>query len=152
MTSGLHSHPELPDGIEPPQRPPEPERSPLAAVPVWAPLAGLLMAFVAAAIAAVLIGAAIEAGGGSITEGDTPPGLLIGATFVQDAALIAAAAFLARIWSSGVTPATFGLRPGQARARDRLDAARLGSLPRCQPPLLHARRAARGPGAHARPQ
>ena len=111
MTSGLHSHPELPDGIEPPQRPPEPERSPLAAVPVWAPLAGLLMAFVAAAIAAVMIGAAIEAGGGSITEGDTPPGLLIGATFVQDAALIAAAAFLARIWSSGVTPATFGLRP-----------------------------------------
>jgi membrane protease YdiL (CAAX protease family) len=111
MTSGLHSHPELPDGIEPPQRPPEPERGSLAAVPIWAPLAGLLIAFVAAAFAAVLIGAAIEAGGGSITEGDTPPGLLIGATFVQDLALIAAAALLANIWSRGVTPATFGLRP-----------------------------------------
>jgi uncharacterized protein len=110
MTSGLHSHPELPDGIEPPQRPPEPPPASLAAVPVWAPLAGLLCAFVAAAVAAVVIGAAIEAGGGSIS-GDTPAGLLIGATFVQDAALIAAAAMLARIWSRGVTPATFGLRP-----------------------------------------
>ena len=111
MTSGLHSHPELPDGIEPPQRPPEPERGPLAAVPIWAPLAGLLIAFVAAAIAAVVIGAGIEAGGGSIGDGQTPAGLLIGATFVQDLALIAAAAFLAQIWASGVTPATFGLRP-----------------------------------------
>jgi CAAX protease family protein len=107
MTTGLHSHPELPDGIEPPQRPPE---ASLAPVPVWAPLAGLLCAFVAAAVAAVVIGAAIEAGGGSIS-GDTPAGLLIGATFVQDAALIAAAFLLARIWSPGVTPATFGLRP-----------------------------------------
>jgi uncharacterized protein len=111
MSSGLHSHPELPDGIEPPQRPPEPERGSLAAVPIWAPLAGLLIAFVAAAIAAIVIGAAIEAAGRSITQGDTPPGLVIGATFVQDLALIAAALLLARIWSSGVTPATFGLRP-----------------------------------------
>jgi uncharacterized protein len=110
MTSSLHSHPELPDGIEPPRHPPEPERGELAAVPVWAPLAGLLIAFVAAAIAAVVISIGIEAGGGSI-QGDTPPGLVIGATFVQDAALIAAAVFLARVWSSGVTPATFGLRP-----------------------------------------
>jgi hypothetical protein len=44
MTSGLHSHPELPDGIEPPQRPPEPPPGSPAAVPVWAPLAGLLCA------------------------------------------------------------------------------------------------------------
>ena len=110
MTSGLHSHPEVPDGIEPPQRPPESPSASLAAVPIWAPLAGLLAAFVAAALAAVVIGIGIEAGGGSI-EGDTPAGLLIGATFVQDAALIVAAVLLARIWASGVTPATFGLRP-----------------------------------------
>jgi CAAX protease family protein len=110
MTGGLHSHPELPPGVEPPQRRPEPADQGLAAVPVWAPLAGLLIAFVAAAVAAVVIGAGIEAGGGSIQD-DTPPGLVIGATFVQDLALIAAAVFLTRIWSSGVTPATFGLRP-----------------------------------------
>jgi membrane protease YdiL (CAAX protease family) len=113
MTSGLHSHPELPDGIEPPQRPPEREVATLAAVPIWAPLAGLLGAFVAAAIAAVVIGAGLEASGRSIADGDTPPGLLIGATFVQDLALILAAVLLARAWSSGVTPATFGLRPAR---------------------------------------
>jgi membrane protease YdiL (CAAX protease family) len=39
-----------------------------------------------------------------------PPGLVISATLVQDAALIIAAVFFASMWANGLTPASFGLR------------------------------------------
>ena len=79
-------------------------------VPAWAPLAALVSAFVVATLAYLLIAAGVEAGGGNVTSGG-PPGLVISATLVQDIALIAAAFLFAGIWSRGVTPATFGLRP-----------------------------------------
>lgn len=104
----LHTHPEVPEGIVPAERP-EPKGS-LAAVPVWAPLAAMLCAFIVATIAFALIAAAIEVGGGTVTD-DGPPGLLISATLVQDAALIVAAVVFAGLWARGLTPASFGLRP-----------------------------------------
>ena len=110
MTSGLHSHPEVPDGITPRERPPEPVAGSLTPVPAWAPLAALVSAFVVATLAYLLIAAGVEAAGGNVTTGG-PPGLVISATLVQDIALIAAAFLFAGIWARGVTPATFGLRP-----------------------------------------
>jgi uncharacterized protein len=110
MTSGLHSHPEVPDGITPRERPPEPAVGSLAPVPAWAPLAALVSAFVVATLAYLLIAAGVEAGGGNVTAGG-PPGLVISATLVQDVALIAAAFLFAGMWARGVTPASFGLRP-----------------------------------------
>ena len=111
----LHTHPEVPDGVVPAERPQDDPRGPLAAVPVWAILAALLAVFVVAAIAFALLAAAIEIGGGSVTE-DGPPGLLISATLVQDAALAAAAIVFSAIWARGLTPATFGLRSVPLRA------------------------------------
>ena len=67
MTSGLHSHPEVPDGITPRERPPEPPSGSLAPVPAWAPLAALVGAFVVATVAYLLIAAVVEAGGGNVT-------------------------------------------------------------------------------------
>jgi uncharacterized protein len=110
MTSGLHSHPEVPDGITPRERPPEAPSGSLAPVPLWAPLAALVGAFIVATIAYLLIAAAVEAGGGKVTAGG-PPGLVISATLVQDAALILAALLVASVWARGLTPASFGLRP-----------------------------------------
>jgi membrane protease YdiL (CAAX protease family) len=112
MTSGLHSHPEVPDGIVPAERPPEPPSGSLAPVPLWAPLAALVAAFIVATIVYLLIAAGVEAGGGTVTSGG-PPGLVISATLVQDAALIAAALLFASIWARGLTPASFGLRPAR---------------------------------------
>ena len=107
--------PELPEGVTasaplPPAQPPEPApRDGLAAVPAWAPLAAMFSAFVVATLAFVVIGAGIEAGGGTVTA-DGPPGLVISATLVQDVALIVAALLFASFWARGVTPAAFGLR------------------------------------------
>ena len=111
MESGLHSHPEVPDGITPRERPPEPTPDgSLAPVPMWAPLAALVSAFVVATIAYLLIAAGVEAGGVNVTAGG-PPGVVISATLVQDVALIVAAVLFASVWAHGLTPATFGLRP-----------------------------------------
>jgi membrane protease YdiL (CAAX protease family) len=105
----LHTHPEVPEGVVPAERPDEAPQRPLAAVPVWAILAALLVVFVVAAIAFALLAAVVEISGGEVTE-EGPPGLLISATLVQDAALAAAAVGFAAIWARGLTPATFGLR------------------------------------------
>ena len=106
--------PELPEGVTasdppPPQIPEPPPGDSLAAVPGWAPLAAMVAAFVVATIAFVVIGAGIEAGGGTVTT-DGPPGLVISATLVQDVGLIVAALLFASLWARGVTPAAFGLR------------------------------------------
>jgi membrane protease YdiL (CAAX protease family) len=108
--ASLHTHPELPDGIVPAERPPETPAGSLASVPAWAPLAAMIVAFIVATIAYLLIAAGVEAAGGNVTTGG-PPGLVIAATLVQDAALIAAALLFASIWARGLTPASFGLRP-----------------------------------------
>jgi membrane protease YdiL (CAAX protease family) len=115
-SASLHTHPELPDGVEPAERPPgapspdgkAPSGS-LSPVPAWAPLAAMIAAFVVATIAYLVIAAVVEAGGGNVTTGG-PPGLVISATLVQDAALIIAAVWFASMWANGLTPASFGLR------------------------------------------
>ena len=108
--ASLHTHPEVPDGIVPAERPPEIPGGTLAAVPAWAPLAAMIVAFIVATMAYLLIAAGVEAGGGNVTSGG-PPGLVISATLVQDIALIAAALLFASMWARGLTPASFGLRP-----------------------------------------
>jgi len=108
--ASLHTHPEVPDGVVPAPRPPEAPSGSLAAVPAWAPLAAMICAFIVATIAYALIAAGVEAGGGTVTASG-PPGLVISATLVQDVALIAAALLFASLWASGLTPASFGLRP-----------------------------------------
>ena len=70
----------------------------------------MVAAFIVATLAYLVIAAGIEAGGGNVSASG-PPGLVISATLVQDVALIAAAFIFAGLWSRGVTPATFGLRP-----------------------------------------
>ena len=114
--ASLHTHPELPDGVlpsEPPPGAPSPDvQAPpgsLSPVPAWAPLAAMIAAFVVATIAYLVIAAVVEAGGGNVTAGG-PPGLVISATLVQDAALIIAAVWFASLWVNGLTPASFGLR------------------------------------------
>ncbi len=110
------SRPELPAGAV--AGPPPPQGSgtsddvpagPLAAVPAWAPLAAMVLAFVAATLAYVLIGAVLKAGGTDVTA-TGPPGLVISATLLQDIALIGAAVVFSAMWARGLTPASFGLR------------------------------------------
>jgi membrane protease YdiL (CAAX protease family) len=111
--AGSLSRPEVPAGIVPASPPSDggrPARDGLAAVPAWAPLAAMIGAFVVATIAYLVIAAGIEAGGGDVTASG-PPGLVISATLVQDAALLVAALVFASMWASDLTPADFGLRP-----------------------------------------
>jgi uncharacterized protein len=109
----LHTHPEVPDGIEPAPRPDPPGS--LAPVPWWAPLAAMLVAFIVATVAYLVLAAAVESAGRDVTASG-PPGLVIVATLIQDIALIAAAWVFAAVWSRGLTPASFGLRPTPLRA------------------------------------
>jgi membrane protease YdiL (CAAX protease family) len=111
----LHTHPEVPDGVVPAPRPELSPEDSLAPVPWWAPLAAMLVAFIVATIAYLVLAAAVEGAGGNVTAAG-PPGLVISATLIQDAALIAAAWMFAGIWSRGLTPAAFGLRPTALRS------------------------------------
>src|SRR4051794_21311784 len=104
MSSGpppsLHTHPEVPDGIVPAERPAASPEATLAPVPWWGPLAAMLVAFIVATIAYLVLAAVVEAAGGNVTAAG-PPGLVIVATLVQDIALIAAAVVFAAIWARG---------------------------------------------------
>jgi membrane protease YdiL (CAAX protease family) len=68
-------------------------------------LGALLVAVIGVGVIALLAEAA-----GVETSGDTPPGITIGGTFVQDFALIAAAVLLATRLDPPATAAKFGLR------------------------------------------
>jgi membrane protease YdiL (CAAX protease family) len=116
-SAALPVGPEVPAGVVPssgpPGTPPSADgrgaKGDLGPVPAWAPLAAMLAAFVVATIAYLVIAAAIQVGGGDVSA-TGPPGLVISATLIQDAALIAAAFLFASMWASGLTPASFGLR------------------------------------------
>ncbi len=76
----------------------------------WSPFAAFVIAFGAGGVAFAVLAAL---SGGDIDS----PGVTLGATFVQDAALIGAMVFLARASGVRITPAAFGLRrvaPGSA--------------------------------------
>jgi membrane protease YdiL (CAAX protease family) len=115
-SGSLHTHPEVPVGVVPASPPPPAagDRAPwwvdLRPVPAWATLAALFAGFVVATLAYVLLAAFVQAGGGDVTK-NGPPGLVILATLIQDAALVGAAVWFAARWARRLTPASFGLRP-----------------------------------------
>ena len=122
--------PRCPTASCPAPRPRGEPKGDLAPVPVWAPLAALLVAF-------FVVGRRVPADrrrwsrpAAATSTPSGPPGLVISATLIQDAALIGAALLFAAIWARGLTPASFGLRPDAAAAGGRLDAAGLGRVPR----------------------
>jgi membrane protease YdiL (CAAX protease family) len=111
----------------PPPRPEVPEELPLAwsqppagagapagsdelpPWPPWAPLAAMAMTFVAALIGFIALAVIVELAGGD--AGDDSPAVNIGATVVQDLALIASAVILARLLAPAAASAWhFGLR------------------------------------------
>src|SRR4051812_8680552 len=114
-SASLHTHPEVPAGVVPAPPPRAPDRDGMAPgadlrpVPAWAPLAAMIVGFVVATIAYVVLAAVVSAGGGDVTAGG-PPGLVIVATLIQDAALVVAALWFASRWATTLTPASFGLR------------------------------------------
>ncbi len=105
------THPELPDGIEPP--PPPPARGDgegLPAWPPWAPLVAFLGAIMAALVVSVLIVVFLEAAGTDVDPNATPPGVTIGATIAQGLGFIGFAVLLARVTSGIASPRAFGVR------------------------------------------
>jgi len=103
------ARPELPEGVWRPE-PPEQPRDRLPRWPPWAPFAAMLGALIVALTGVGVIALAVEIAGVD-TAGDTPPGVTIGGTYVQDLALIGSALVLAGLLDPPVTPGKFGLRP-----------------------------------------
>jgi membrane protease YdiL (CAAX protease family) len=103
------ARPELPEGIWRPEPPPPPERAGLPRWPLWSPFAAMLATLIVAVVGVGVIALIVELAGVD-TGGDTPPGVTIGGTFVQDIALIGAAWFLAHVVDPPATAAKFGLR------------------------------------------
>src|SRR4051795_705210 len=114
-SASLHTHPEVPAGVVPAPPPRAPEGDGLAPgadlrpVPAWAPLAAMIVGFIVATFAYVVLAAVVSAGGGDVTAGG-PPGLVIFATLIQDAALVIAAVWFASRWAKTLTSGSFGLR------------------------------------------
>jgi hypothetical protein len=107
------THPELPEGVEPPPAPPprgDGDREILPPWPPWAPLVAFLGAIMVALVVSVLIVVFLEAAGTDV-EPDTPPsGVTIGATIAQGLGFIGFAVLLARVTSGVASPRAFGFR------------------------------------------
>ncbi|MEA2124308.1 MAG: protease family protein [Solirubrobacteraceae bacterium] len=102
--------------VPPPQTaPPTPRGHVQEGFAWWSPFAALFCAYAAAIVfAAILAGATGNADGG-----DLPPGVILGATFIQDVLLVVAMVMFARLSGASTSPAAFGLRkvpPGRALA------------------------------------
>jgi membrane protease YdiL (CAAX protease family) len=96
------SRPELPDGAPPPR--PRAEQ----AWPPWTAFVALVIALVIALVGGVIVAGVAAAFGHELD--DTPPGVMLVATLIQDLAFVATAILFARM--SGPTwAAQFGLRP-----------------------------------------
>jgi membrane protease YdiL (CAAX protease family) len=102
------ARPELPEGID---RPPPDPRDQLPRWAPWTPFAGLLLTLVIAIAGATVIAVIAELGGADISSGNTPPGVTIGGTLVQDAALVLSAIIFARVTGGRPTARQFGLVP-----------------------------------------
>jgi membrane protease YdiL (CAAX protease family) len=90
---------------EPPARPGDA----LPRWPLWAPFAAMLGTLIVAVAGVGVIALVVELAGVD-TVGDTPPGVTIGGTYVQDLALIGSALVLARLLDPPATAGKFGLR------------------------------------------
>jgi uncharacterized protein len=102
------ARPELPEGVWRPEPPPK-KRDSLPRWPLWAPFAAMLATLIVAVVGVGIIALVVELAGVD-TAGDTPPGVTIGGTYVQDLALIGSALLLARLLDPPATPGKFGLR------------------------------------------
>jgi uncharacterized protein len=97
------------------QRPRTLRRSDLPRWPFWAPFVAAIMAFVVANVAQlilVLIKGVVDHNFSSkaVAKAASSPGILIGGTVIQDAALIFAAILIATLTFGRPTPRQFGLR------------------------------------------
>jgi uncharacterized protein len=100
------ARPELPEGIER-----EPERyerrlDPPTRVPVWAPIAAMLAAFLGGTVAF----AVLAVGSGASSVENPPEGVTLGATLVQDVLLVVFALVAVRVYDGEVRPDWLGLR------------------------------------------
>jgi uncharacterized protein len=77
--------------------------------PLWAPFAAMLAALLVAVVGVGVIALFVEVAGVDTTS-DTPPGVTIGGTYLQDIALIGAALLFARMLDPPAAPGKFGLR------------------------------------------
>jgi CAAX protease family protein len=103
---GPPARPELPEGIER-----EPERherrlDPPTRVPVWAPIAAMLAAFLGGTVAF----AVLAVGSGASSVENPPEGVTLGATLVQDVLLVVFALLAVRVYDGEVRPDWLGLR------------------------------------------
>ena len=106
--ASVPARPELPEGVWRPEPPPR-DRDALPRWPLWAPFAAMLGTLIIAVVGVGVLALFIELAGVD-TADDTPPGVTIGGTYVQDLALIGSALLLARLLDPPATPAKFGLR------------------------------------------
>jgi CAAX protease family protein len=100
------SRPELPEGIER-----EPERherrlDPPTRVPIWVPIAAMLAAFLGGTIAFAIL----AVGSGTTSVDNTPEGVTLGATLVQDVLLVVFALLAVKVYDGLVRPDWLGLR------------------------------------------
>jgi membrane protease YdiL (CAAX protease family) len=100
------ARPELPEGIER-----EPERAgrrldPPTRVPVWLPIAAMLASFLGGTLAFAVLAVA----SGTESVDNTPEGVTLGATLVQDLLLVVFALLAVKLYEGGVRPDWFGLR------------------------------------------
>jgi hypothetical protein len=93
-------HPELPDGIAPPERTPP--------WPPWTSIAALVVGFGAAVVAAMIIGGVGAVFGAGFNH--PPPAVSILSVIAQDLCLIGSALLFARM-SGPPRPSQFGLQP-----------------------------------------
>jgi CAAX protease family protein len=98
--------PELPEGVDRPPVRPGRRLDPHTRVPVWAPIAAMIVAFLGGTIAFAIL--AVASGTASATN--PPEGVTLGATFVQDALLVGGALWAVRLYERRLSPDWFGLR------------------------------------------
>jgi membrane protease YdiL (CAAX protease family) len=107
--------PELPEGVHRPSVPPpggppsDAAGGELPGWPAWAPFAGLLLTLAIAIAGATAIAVLAQLGGAPIAD-HTPAGVTIGATMLQDAALVFSAVLFAKLTAGRPTAWDFGLR------------------------------------------